>query len=92
MPKITARSAKNADLAFVRLDFASAFTRLRRHAIVKELGSKCHEFVPLFKAWYGRKSKIVAMGAGGVNATFEQLESLDQGCPLSVAFFDRHCE
>ena len=84
---ISADAEQCPDMAFVSLDLKSAFTRMRRRAVLRRVRERCPELEGLVVQWYGRATVHSAAGAGGVSHLVEQQEGLDQGCPLSPALF-----
>ncbi|CAK0858984.1 unnamed protein product [Prorocentrum cordatum] len=74
------------DLAFVSLDL-SAFTRLRRRAVLRRVRERCPDLEGLVVQWYSRATVHSAAEAGEVSHLVEQQEGLDQRCPISPALF-----
>ena len=84
---ITANAEAAPDLAIVSVDFSSAFTRIRRRKVLRALERRCPDLAALFASWYERSTKHVVAGAGSPARVVEQEDGLDQGCPMSPAFF-----
>ena len=84
---LSARSEEHPDMAYVSLDMYSAFTRMRRRDVLRCIRRLCPEFEPLFRQWYARSAIHVAAGGASGSRLVSQNEGLDQGCPLSPAFF-----
>ena len=60
---------------------------MKRREVIQALQQSCPDLALLARQWYDRDSKHVISGAGDMARLIEQLHGLDQGCPLSPAFF-----
>eukprot|EP00969_Alexandrium_andersonii_P308687 13643944-Alexandrium_andersonii.AAC.1 len=61
--------------------------RIRRRQVLRAVERRCPELVDLFACWYERSTTHVVAGTGGAARLATQTDGLDQGCPLSPAFF-----
>ena len=84
---MSARAEEHPDMAYVSLDMKSAFTRIRRRHVLRNIRRLCPELEPLFQQWYARRTLHVAAGGASESRVITQTDGLDQGCPLSPAFF-----
>ena len=84
---MSARAEEHPDMAYVSLDMKTAFKRMRRRQVLRQVRRVCPELEPLFKQWYARSTIHVAAGGTSESRTVTQEEGLDEGCPLSPAFF-----
>ena len=84
---LTAKSEEMPDHAFVSLDARNAFVTVNRQKVIKSLATTCPDLAVLARQWYGRVSQHVVAGQGEVSKAVQQVHGLDQGCPLSPAFF-----
>ena len=84
---ITAHAESVKDMAIVSVDFRNAFTRIRRRMVLRAVERRCPALADLFVSWYERTTKHVVSGGVGAARVVQQADGLDQGCPLSPAFF-----
>jgi hypothetical protein len=84
---MSAGAEEHPDMAYVSLDMKSAFTRMRRRHVLRNVRRLCPELEPLFRQWYARRTIHVAAGGASESRVITQVDGLDQGCPLSPAFF-----
>ena len=84
---MSARAEEHPDMAYVSLDMKSAFTRMRRRSVLRNVRKLCPELEPFFQQWYARSTIHVAAGGASESRVITQVDGLDQGCPLSPAFF-----
>ena len=84
---LSVRSETHPDHCFVALDVSNAFTSICRGAAAAQIDASLPSLAPLYRAWYCRSS-LHQIGDGRARAaTVSQSCGLDQGCPLSPAFF-----
>ena len=70
------------------MDVSDAFTSITRDKVCQEVESACPELAGLAHAWLDAPSKHVCMGLDGEETRrVDQQKGLDQGCPLSPAFY-----
>ena len=74
-------------MVYASLDMMSAFTRMKRRHVLRQVRALCPELEPLFRQWYARRTIHVAAGGASESRVVHQDDGLDQGCPLSPAFF-----
>ena len=85
---LSAKAEEFPHSAFVSLDVKNAFPSIRRQAVLEAVQRRCPDLFPLAKQWYNRASRHVVTGKPGDGSRMlEQFSGLDQGCPLSPAFF-----
>eukprot|EP00973_Karenia_brevis_P039702 5480888-Karenia_brevis.AAC.1 len=84
---LTAKSEEFPDHVFASVDVRSAFRRVRRRKLFRALRSRCPDLEALARQWYDREGKHVASGLGRDAKLVSQVLGLDEGCPLSPAFF-----
>jgi hypothetical protein len=74
--------------AFVAVDFRNAFNSVYRHSVVEAVAARAGTLLPVAQAMYASATEHVVRTNGDGGARFLPMpRGVDQGCPLSPAFF-----
>ena len=84
---MTVASEEHRDFVFVSTDVRSAFRRCKRRELFRALQRLCPDLEMLARAMYNRTGQHVLVSSGEPSSLVSQVLGLDEGCPLSPAFF-----
>ena len=85
---LSAHAVRHSDHCFVSLDVSNAFPSLDRREAASRIDAACPALSQVYRAWYQAPVwHAVSSGRGGPSALIQQRCGVDQGCPLSPAFF-----
>ena len=84
---VTAAAEELPDFVFASIDVKSAFRRCRRRELFRALRRRCPDLELLARTMYDRPGQHVLRGDGEASDVVRQVLGLDEGCPLSPAFF-----
>ncbi len=84
---ISTHAATQANTVVVALDIADAFTSIHPSAVLPGCAAHPPVLSPVAEAWCGRPTTHVLPDGGTDSKVVTQYTGLDQGCPLSPAFY-----